>query len=354
MKVAILANCEDSFVLPMAQGLQRMFEEIGVEATIRYDGYEMLASWNLSGRSVAAQARLMRRRLSVTARIRSLRQYDVIVIVATLPGCFMRDFQVERIRNLVPHRPIVNYSVLYLPTRPWWSRALKQGDPRLGIREGGHYGMERYDWYLCGSVVGTEPLPRGCQPFSLIGLNLEDGTLFPDKQGEFVALIDFERPQHMRERAIQIQALEETSTPYIVLNGHYPRSEINEIYRKCSAYFLATPESFGRPICEVQACGAYVFTPHHSWCPSHYIKESLFEPGPGALSANFVIYDDDKDRLVEEINRVKSSYDPMAVLETFNRSHPQLLHGDCAELAKFADLIRTGKVTSNSHTSYGL
>ena len=133
---------------------------------------------------------------------------------------------------------------------------------------------------------------------SVIGLDLDDGSLRPTPKDDFLALIDFERPSEMKERATQIAALEETKTPYVVLNGRYSISEIRKIYRQCSLYFVAFRESFGLPICELQACGAYVFTPYADWCPSHWIKPDLSAPGPGLLSPNFVVYDGDKDRLV--------------------------------------------------------
>jgi hypothetical protein len=122
-------------------------------------------------------------------------------------------------------------------------------------------GLNRYDWYLVVSVLSECPIPQGPQPYSLVGLNLNDGTLNPQPKGEFRALIDFAQPGHENERSIQIAACERTRTPYTVLEGSYSLEEIREIYRQSSIYFVAHRESFGIPICEVQACGSYV-SPH--------------------------------------------------------------------------------------------
>lgn len=131
--------------------------------------------------------------------------------------------RLETLRKAFPRTPIVNYDLFFLATRGPWARHLREGrNPYVNI--GGNFGLERYDWYLCASVVSEFPLPEGDWPFNLIGVNLDDGTLYPEEKHEFMALVDFERPDHMRERAIQIQALEETQTKYVVLHGHSTQS----------------------------------------------------------------------------------------------------------------------------------
>lgn len=346
MKVAILANRASSYVLPMAQGLKRLFDQVGVEADLFYRGLSMIESphgpaWKVAMKKMLGYSRLWR-----------LYDCDINVVVMGAPLAFLKSLKVERIRKLFPDKPIVLYSNYYLPTRPWVALWLREGNPQVGLPEGDQFGLERYDWYLCSSVVSRSPMPEGRQPYSLVGVNLDDGTLFPQHSDEFVALIDFERPRHLKERAVQIQALEETGTEYIVLHGHYSREEIRTIYRKCSLYFVAASESFGLPICELQACGSYVFTPYAEWCQSHWIKEDLTVSGPGKLSPNFVVYDNDKDRLVAEIKRLKDSYDPNTVVETFRRYHPQLYYGDLGELRKFVDLVDRGAIHSRSHEGY--
>ncbi len=174
----------------------------------------------------------------------------------------------------------------------------------------------------------------------------------PEAKSEFIALVDFEYASNMRERAVQIQALEESATKYMVLNGRYSIDAIRRIYRKTSIYFLASRESFGLPICELQACGSYVFTPDTHWCPSHWLKTDLAQEGPGELSPNFIVYHNDKDRLIREIQRIKTAYDPKTVVETFRRYHPQLFQGNEGELREFIQKVRTGVIHSSSHKDY--
>jgi hypothetical protein len=202
------------------------------------------------------------------------------------------------------------------------------------------------------AVVSEYPMPKDCQMYSLIGMNLNDGTLRPERKNGFIALIDFERPGNMQERAVQISSLEETKTRYIVLNGEYSIAEIREIYRQCGIYFIAHRESFGLPICELQACGAYIFTPYANWCPSHWIKNDLFAAGPGELSSNFIVYDNDKTKLLRKINYIKNIYEPQVVFDNFVKNYPQLFYGDMSELEKFIIKVQKGEIHSQSHKEY--
>jgi len=45
--------------------------------------------------------------------------------------------------------------------------------------------------YVCGKRISAA---EGDWPFKLIGVNLDDGTLYPEEKHEFMALVDFERP----------------------------------------------------------------------------------------------------------------------------------------------------------------
>src|SRR4030095_15022825 len=109
-----------------------------------------------------------------------------------------------------------------MPSCGPWASWLANGHVEFGV-PAGQYGVERYDWHLCVSAASERAVPESPQPYSLIGIDLDDGTLFPKQEGEFVALVDFERPSQMAERAIQIQALEDTNTKYVVLNASYTK-----------------------------------------------------------------------------------------------------------------------------------
>ncbi len=364
MKIAILGNNKDSFVRPMAEGLQRMLSEIGVASDVFYDGHDCLKSIPAGFRQYLSDSRgsslpqnTLRYFLKEVPRFRSflqrLRPYDLIAIVNSVVEAYLKTFfRDDVLRRCLPRKPVVLYDVFYLPTRGPWGQWLKEGNPTQGIPEGGNWGMERYDWYLCASVVSEVPLPKGRQPYSLIGLNLNDESLRVEPKDEFVALIDFEHTPDMHERAIQVLACQETNTTYRVLHGRYSLTEIRQIYRSCSIYFVAMRESFGLPICELQASGAYVFTPYSKWCPAHWLKEDLSQEGPGDLSPNFIVYDNDKETLKREIQRIKANYDPHKVANTFHQYYPQLFFGDKVELKKFIRMVEEGEIHSQSHKEY--
>jgi hypothetical protein len=273
-------------------------------------------------------------------------------VVGHLPSAFFGDHTVEALREVVPHTPVVLYDLVYLPTRGNWLKYLKEGNPQYWIPRGGNPGMERYDWYLATSIVSLYPLLRIPQPCSNIGIRIADESLFPNQGSEFRALLDFERPGHMHERAVQVQALHELGIRYTVLTGSYDLGAIREIYRQTSIYFVAHLESFGLPICELQACGAKVFTPYSLWCPSHWIKDDLFVPGPGRLNANFVVYDNDVQVLKQRICEVRNTFDARGNVEEFVRANPALANGDMEQLRLFLERLASGKITSRSHLEY--
>ena len=367
MKIAILTNNANSFVKPMAEGLERMFSRVGVESMVFYDGLENLARLpdkftryvRANGNDSLSMARraaryLLRDAPAMYKFVRQLRGFDAIVIVNSIPQAFFNTaFPDDTLRALFPSTPIVLYDLYYLPTRGPWGAWLKEGSPERGVPSAGNWGLERYDWYLCASVMSETPMPPGPQPYSVVGLDVDDGTLFPEQDGEFTALLDFENTGYMAERATQIQALEESGTRYVVLNGSYSIQKIRAVYRKASIFMLAMHESFGLPICEAQACGSYVFTPYVSWCPSHTMKEDAAVPGLGDLPSNFVVYDNDKDSLIREITRVKAAYDAEAVVRNFREVHPQYYRGNDAGLLDFVQKIRDGVIRGSSHRQRG-
>lgn len=194
-------------------------------------------------------------------------------------------------------------------------------------------------------------MPKGFQPISLVGCNMEDDTLYPE-QTEFRALIDFERPNHMQERAIQIMALEKTNTPYTVLHGRYPMAEIRKIYRQSSIYFLAHLEAFGLPIAEVQACGGLVFTPYARWAWAHYHKEDLTIRGEGPLSENFRVYNNDLETLCRMIEEAKAQFNAQKNLEVFHREDGKFLTGNQAALNAFLEALNRGEIHSQLHREH--
>ncbi len=334
-----------------------MFARLGVDSRIFYHGWRVMnVSLRDERRTSSISAALgWAKRLVKSVRwrtlLRCLREFDLIVVVGHSPVAYMRYFfNDEEIRSAIPRTPIVLYDLVYLPTRGDWGRALREGSPSLGIASGGHFGVERYDWHLCASVVSEWPMPSWPQPCSLIGVDLNDGSLFPEQHGQFLALLDFERPEHSSERNVQRAALQETNTAFIELKGRYTTKAIREIYRRCAIYFIAHRESFGLPICETQACGNYVFTPFGEWCPSHWQKEDLLVAGPGRLTENFVVYNNNVSTLVDRINRIRESYDPWCVRRCLLENQPNLYLGDLDELNAFVQMVRSGRINGGLHS----
>ena len=114
----------------------------------------------------------------------------------------------------------------------------------------------------------------------------------------------------------------------------------------------AVGRSFGLPICELQACGSCILTPRAEWAGAHWIKQDLTVPGPGYLSPNFFVYHDDIGRLTEQLEMVRSSFDPARHLRTFREFHPHLYRGDPEALAGFLSRIEDGTINSGSHVQH--
>lgn len=352
MKLAILANTKNSFPKVMAEGLNRMLARIGVESTVFHNGLNAIEDKSYLAELGTVQSRL--RLAGATWQLRRLanewKHYNAIVIIGHNPAAFMRGFWNDKqLRGLLPDIPIILYDLVYLGTRGKWAQWLRDGNPAMGIPSAGNFGLERYDWYLSISVVSEHGLPKGKQRLSVIGVDLDDGSLRAGEQNGFVALLDFQRGDHLDERRVQIQALTEANVKWIELRGEYSTSKIRAIYRQCSAYFIAHRESFGLPICELQACGSVVFSPYAEWCPSHWMKDDITIDGPGRLSDNFRIYNNDPKLLASQLRKLTATYDAEHVRRMFLRDQPQFLSGDLDQLQQFVDLLRTGKIHSNLH-----
>lgn len=344
-----------------------MLRSCGAEPVLFTDGLENLAlrqsvDFGSLKAFAGSAARLSASRRRFDEFLSRLGGVDAIVVVANVPISFSKSVfpNIEVLRERLQNVPIVNYDLHYLPTLDSWARLLLRGektklaDEDLAIFRKGGFGLERYDWYLM-AAAGTElALPPGPQPFSLVGLDLDDGTLFPEQNGEFRALVDFEqnRGDYPRYRAAQLEALRLAGVDYAVLHGSYSREEIRAIYRQSSIYFLASAESFGLPICELQACGAKVFLPNAFWAASHWLGQDLYSERQPELSPNFVIYEDDANKLARRIDEVRSTYEASSVVQTFEEYQPHLFHGDLAEVKSFLNLLDSGQINSRLHTEH--
>ena len=340
LKIAVLGNLKPGYICPMTQGLSRMLSERCVHSEVFPRGLNLLLhSPGIKGLIKHAGFRAYMKRLA---------GFDAIIVVQHLRDAFRSTLQVEPLRLLLPDIPILLYDLTYLPTVGRWGPWLNPaGKDAWGSAPDLCRGLERYDWYLCVSQHNRLPMPTGPQPCSEIGIDLNDGSLFPEQGGSFRALIDFEREAFPEERQMQLEALQETGTEYTVLSGQYSIADIRAIYRTSSIYFIAHMESFGLPICEVQACGGLIMTPYADWCDAHKLSAS-----PDGLPGNFVVYENDKEKLIQEINRLKQSSSPHTVLEKFKKTQGHFLTGNPDSLQSVLDRIDRGEITARSHLNY--
>jgi glycosyl transferase family 1 len=367
MRVDILANDRASFIQPMAEGLVRMMRDAGAEPRIHLDGLAHLMralsiDFSTPRSLVGSTTKLAGNRREFSSFVEKLRGADAIVVVAAVPGAFSPSLfpNIEMLRRLLPNIPIVNYDLHYLPTLYSWSRLIlrneqtKLAPEHLEWFKKGKFGLERYDWYLMVSVGSHVVLPPGEHPYSLIGMNLDDGSLYPEQNGEFMALLDFDVTQlnYPEFRKVQDEAVRRSGVKHTRLAGRYSREEIRAIYRRASAFLMTRSEAFGLPVCEVQACGSRVFLPDPHWAAAHWLGDNFHEKREPRLSSNFVVYENDPDALASQLRSAADEFNPAAVRETFIREQPQLYYGDSSELKKFLARVESGEIHSRLHAEH--
>jgi len=367
MRVDILVNEKAGYLLPMAEGLVRMLQQVGASPRIHLDGLAHLMralkiDFSTARSLVGSTTKLMGNRREFSAFTERLRGTDAIVVVSAPPGAFSPSLypNIEVLRKIFPKTPIVNYDLHYLPMLYSWAKVIlrdeqtKLGPQHLQFFKKGKFGLERYDWYLMVSVGSHTVLPPGEHPYSLIGMNLDDGSLYPEQGAEFMALVDFDVTEfnYPEKRQIQLEGLRRSGVKYQRLEGRYPRSEIRAIYRKAGAFFMSRSEAFGLPISEVQACGSKVFLPDPHWAANHWLGDNFYIKREPSLTSNFVVYDEDPDAIAFELRQLAESFDPVAVRETFLREQPQLYYGDLSELKKFLSMLESGEINSRLHVEH--
>jgi len=358
MKIAILTDRVNSYRKPMAQSLQRLFRKVGVHSEIISDGISLLPSHGTHlcrTNSAHGIGPKMKRTLSsllswrrYKRQLRRLRDFDCVVIVDHVPSAYYGSFfDDQRLRNDLGDIPIVLYDLIHLCSTPYWIRALHTEDAKNGVPAGRHFGLDRYDFHLCISDCPNAANGIRCDASLRVGIDLTDDSLMVRPKDTFSAIIDFERPDKARDRAIQVLACEQANVSYHVLSGTYDLMEIRRIYSQSSVYFVAHYESFGLPILENQACGNYVFTPDPAWCRAHWIAKS--EGCANPLTPNFIVYESDCDSLARDLRRLKSDYSPDKVRETLSREQPWFLYGDLLAVERFLNMLTNRTISSSSH-----
>ncbi|MDR2473645.1 MAG: hypothetical protein LBD53_08835 [Tannerella sp.] len=361
MKFVIFADKNHDFIKPIAEGLAKMLKNEQQQCVIYYGGRHWLLQQNIIKEFFAdiakffANLKARKKNLyvyrfwqSVTfmnrKRKRELQQCDCIILVLHCPGSFYFNLQrIEQLRRRF-NKPVVNYDLHFMPNQGWYKKIKQQNVS--------NYGLERYDWYLPASLVSEYALPKEIpQIYSHVGFDVKSPSLYPE-QKEFTALIDFERKGYEAERAIQIQALKETNTPYVELKGRYTADDIRSIYRRCGMYFPAFRESFGLPILELQLCGCTIFTPFREWVPAHFLNKSVNVKGNGDPGSNFFVYNNDIEKLKSMIINLKEHYNPQTVIDRFKTEYPFYYSYNKEEMKSFLQKLQNKEISPDSHLKY--
>ncbi len=179
---------------------------------------------------------------------------DLLIVTAHIPNNFLltRFSFIEDIRKTFDI-PIVNYDLVYLPTRPLWKEKIKKANASKTL-------MDRYDWYLSVSYVSEEGLKGNYHPFHHIGLDVRHADLSVSKK-EMLVIVDFPQKGFEDERNVQLEVLNDLKIPFIALKTPLSKADLFAIYRKGTLFFLSFRESFGLPIVENQLCGNKIVTP---------------------------------------------------------------------------------------------
>lgn len=126
----------------------------------------------------------------------------------------------------------------------------------------------------------------------------------------------------------------------IQLEGKYPIEEIRRIYNQASAFFISFPETFGLPIAECLACGAYIFSPDSSWPMSWRLDENPVSMGPGVLPDCFQIYRD-KEELRNMLTVLLAQFDPeqtpLKVFNTYKANYSRFYSGNQSGIKNILD-----------------
>jgi len=361
MKIVILADKSYNYIRPIADGLKNAIIKEGHSVDIYYDGIYWLQKLNLCKVLLFDIIKFFK---NFSQKKRKLYQYrfinlllfskrykkeilnsDCIIVVDNCPSVFYRN-NLKRIEELrkVYSGSIVNYDLHYLPNQGWYSKIIKHNQF--------NFGLERFDWYLPASLVTEYALPINIPKiYSNIGFNIRSNDLYP-QQEQFLALLDFPRKGYEEERELQKQALKETNTPYIELNSRLNTTEIREIYRKTSLYFISCRESFGLPVLEVQLCGGLIVLPYSAWLPAHFLDKNIYEKGPGRLGTNFIIYKNDLEILKKKICDAKIKFNANQNLNNFIKEYPNYYDINKKQLKDFLNKLSKREINKNSHIRY--
>jgi hypothetical protein len=307
-----------------------MLNELGVENKIFYEGVPMLMRLLPMRKKTKRWHNnfLFRLRNKLThyrsdkQLLKTLGQYDAIIISECYPNAFWRNyFALDELKRAYRGR-LISYTESPLDAAPL---------NKFRHLDGDDYDESIYDFNLF--VTDIMEVKKKMDPNqAVVGVNISNNTvLAPARKKDFLAVLDFAQPGFEKYRQVQLKTLEKLGIKTIQLEGRYPIEEIRRIYSEASAFFLSFPETFGLPIAECLACGAYIFSPESSWPMSWRLDDQPVSMGPGILPDCFQIYRD-QDELQVKLTRLIKEYDPelspLNVFKTFTINYSHFYSGN--------------------------
>lgn len=313
LKVAVLTSPRYRSPRFLADGLGRMLTRLGIGHRIFPQGMAWLSAIKNSDKGYGNRINAA----LAEFRLRQLSEFDVIVVAGTVG--LLKDLDLFR-PLLALKKPVLHYQVFYLGGSPYWlekvsSRALDCFDGFLGV----------------SGIHDAEPIQR--EKFFHVGMDVLPQCAFSAWR-EFVALLDFPAPEQDDERALHQRVLKKLNIQTIELTGDYTFKEIETLYNKVSLYFVATPESFGVPVSQLQFYGGMVAAPSKQWVKRHAMlpTHSVFSDGDTApFSGNFLFYENEQD-LTDKILDIRKHYTATQVRWETLRAQPHFFQGSLDNL----------------------
>jgi len=338
-KVAIITRPENKSPKVLAYSFQSSCKEIGVDADIFWEGLGILSRMfsifqkTRYSRNLNFKIRLkIGHLISDYLFIKKMKSYDLIVISDCSPNAYWKGYyNIERLKKYIK-KPVALYEVYFL------GNSISQ---TLKLNECNDFGIERYDWnYSISPVAEIRGIPSENNKWSCIGLNLTSIELIRSTKKEIIAIVDFVQSGFEENRKMQMDILKKFPEIKIIsLEGDYSITEIRQLYKLASLFFVQCPESFGVSIAECLSVGCQIIIKEESWAMSWKLQNEFKEE---YLPDCFFVYENN-DNLTEYlsiyIENHKQNNLSERVTNTFISCYPSFYYGDKTELIQSFSLI---------------
>ena len=336
LKVAIFSRPGGCFPNIISLGLASMLDDLNIQNEIFYDSIPFLMRLLPLSEKPMHWKNNFHYRLSNKIKnyrhdkkfLRKLADFDLIIISECLPNALWKNYlAVEELRRKTKIKIgcYTDGSITIAPKHK--EMLLKDCD----------YGDDRYDFNLFASGIIEKKFQEKNSNKAIIGIRINATELFPCKKDEFTAVVDFPQKGYETFRDQQLSILNDLGIKTIALEGKYALEEIRGLYRKASAFFLSFPETFGLPIAECLATGAYIFTPDSAWPMAWRLEQQPQSWASGNLPACFKVYKNGME-LANQLRALRDGYDlvqtPKSVFNIFVNNYRSFYYGDIDALGK--------------------